>query len=166
MHVSQTAQYALRAVLHLAADPPADRARCRDIAEATGIPAPYLSKILRRLVERGLVRAARGHHGGFVLAKAPERIRLSDVFEAAGGGLERDLCIFGVGRCDTVHPCPLHDSWSRLNDAFHAWSRSTTLGAVAGAGAAVARRLAGAGGPAAARRRPAGPGGRRGRSVS
>lgn len=141
MHVNQTAQYALRAVMHLATDPNAEPARCRDIAASTGIPAAYLSKILRRLVRHGLVRAARGHHGGFLLARPPERIRLSDVLEAVGGSLERDLCIFGVGRCDAAQPCPLHDSWSRLNDAFHSWSKRTTLRAMAGADAAVRRRL-------------------------
>ncbi|MEK7283074.1 MAG: Rrf2 family transcriptional regulator, partial [Acidobacteriota bacterium] len=82
---------------------------------------------MRRLVTGGLLRARKGHGGGFVLARRPDRIRLREVIEAAGGGLERDVCIFGVGRCDAADPCPLHHSWRRMNEAFHFWARKTTL---------------------------------------
>ncbi|HEU4401894.1 MAG TPA: Rrf2 family transcriptional regulator [Candidatus Polarisedimenticolia bacterium] len=127
MHVNQTAQYALRAMLHLAALPKGSPARARDLSRATGIPPAYLSKIMRRLVTGGLLRARKGHGGGFALARRPESIRLRDVLGAVGGELERDLCIFGNGRCDASAPCPLHHSWSELNDAFHSWARRTTL---------------------------------------
>ncbi len=127
VHVNQTAQYALRALMHLAALPEGGPARARDLSRRTGVPSAYLSKIMRRLVTGGLVRARKGHGGGFVLARRPDGIPLRDVLEAAGGELERDQCIFGAGRCDAGDPCPLHDSWSRLNDAFHLWAKRTTL---------------------------------------
>jgi Rrf2 family protein len=127
MHVNQTAQYALRAMMHLAAAPPGTPARARDLSRATGIPQAYLSKIMRRLVRKGLLRARKGHGGGFVLARRATAIRLRDVLEAAGGTLQRDQCVFGYGRCDADDPCPLHPSWSALNDAFHLWARHTTL---------------------------------------
>lgn len=127
VHVNQTAQYAMRALMHLAALPDGSTARARDLSRASGIPPAYLSKIMRRLVTGGLLRARKGHGGGFVLARRPDRIRLREVIEAAGGGLERDVCIFGVGRCDAADPCPLHHSWSRMNEAFHSWAEKTTL---------------------------------------
>ena len=127
MHVNQTAQYALRALVYLADLPEGTPARSRDLSRRTGVPPAYLSKIMRRLVTRGLLRARKGHGGGFVLARRPGGVRLREVLEAVGGGLERDVCIFGAGRCDSSDPCPLHDSWSRLNDAFHDWAGSTTL---------------------------------------
>ncbi len=127
MHVNQTAQYALRVMMHLAAPGKGALRRARDLSRATRIPPAYLSKILRRLVTGGLLRARKGHGGGFEIARPAGRIRLLDVLGASGGGVERDLCVFGNGRCDASDPCPLHDSWSELNDAFHAWSRRTTL---------------------------------------
>jgi Rrf2 family protein len=127
MHVNTTARYALRAMMHLAALPAGERIRARDLSRASGVPPAYLSKIMRRLVARRLLLAVKGHGGGYRLARPPGRIRLSDVLEAAGGALERDLCVFGDGRCDPAEPCPLHSSWSELNDAFHAWSRRTTI---------------------------------------
>ena len=127
MHVNQTAQYALRVMMQLAARPAKGLRRARDLSRMTRVPPAYISKILRRLVTGGLLRARKGHGGGFELARRLELIRLHDVLEAAGGELERDLCIFGNGRCVAADPCPLHDSWSELQDAFHAWSRRTTL---------------------------------------
>ncbi|MFQ5876316.1 MAG: RrF2 family transcriptional regulator [Acidobacteriota bacterium] len=132
MHVNQAAQYALRAMMHLASVPAGTPVRARDLSRITGVPGAYLSKILHRLVARGLLRASKGHGGGFILARRPARVRLLDVFEAAGGSLERDLCVFGSGRCDAASPCPLHQSWTELNDAFYAWSSRTTLADLTG----------------------------------
>ncbi len=152
MHVNQTAQYALRALMRLAEMPAGSPARARDLSRSAGVPAAYLSKILRRLVREGLLRARKGHGGGFVLARRLDRIRLQDVFAAVGGELERDVCIFGNGRCDAADPCPLHDSWSELNDAFHAWSKRTTLRDLAAEPSArPARPSAGPGRPSARR---------------
>ena len=127
MHVNQTAQYALRVLMEMAKAPRGTVARAQDLSRTTGVPAAYLSKILRRLVEDGILEARKGHGGGFSLMRRLEGIRLMDVLAAVGGALERDQCIFGIGRCDARDPCPLHHSWSGLNDAFHSWSRRTTL---------------------------------------
>ena len=127
MHVNQTAQYALRAMMALATLPRNESIAGRDLSRSTGIPAAYLSKIMRRLATAGLVRSRKGHGGGFRLSRGLSRIKLRDVIEAAGGALERDVCIFGNGRCDPQAPCPLHNSWSELNEAFHTWARRTTL---------------------------------------
>ncbi len=127
MHVNQTAQYALRVLMEMAKTPSGTVARAQDLSRTTGVPAAYLSKILRRLAKDGILEARKGHGGGFSLTRRLERIRLMDVLAAVGGALERDQCIFGIGRCDARDPCPLHHSWSGLNDAFHSWSRRTTL---------------------------------------
>ncbi len=131
MHVTQTARYALHVMMRLASMPKGTQTRARDLSKATNVPPAYLSKIMRRLVRKGLLRARKGHGGGFVLARRAQSIRLEDVLAAAGGSLEPDVCIFGNGRCDAADPCPLHDSWSELNLAFHAWSRRTTLASLA-----------------------------------
>lgn len=69
---SQTVEYALRAVVHLAAESP--RARTTDqIATATLVPKAYLSKVLQALVRGGVVKSQRGLGGGIALAQPPSR---------------------------------------------------------------------------------------------
>ena len=127
MHVNQSAQYALRALMYMASVPRSTTVRSSELSKISGAPPAYLSKIMRRLVAGGLLEGTRGHGGGFVLARSPSRIRLRDILETAGGELERGTCIFGVGKCNSADPCPLHHSWNEMNEAFYSWSRRTTL---------------------------------------
>ena len=78
---SQTVEYALRAMLYLAS---LDRAAVNSetIAGATGVPAGYLSKVMRDLVVAGLVASFRGPHGGFTLAREAADITVFDVVNA------------------------------------------------------------------------------------
>lgn len=125
--LGQTSEYALRALAILAELGPGESMRAADLAEKTGVPAQYLSKVLRRLVAKGLLRAQKGHGGGFALAKSPRSIRIADVLEALDSAPSADRCAFGWGRCNAADPCPLHPMWSKLNDAFVTWASMTTL---------------------------------------
>ena len=49
------------------------------IAQAAGVPAPFLSKVLGRLADRGLLRSKRGRSGGFVLGRPASDITLADI---------------------------------------------------------------------------------------
>jgi Rrf2 family protein len=51
----------------------------RDLAAAADVPGPFLSKVLGRLVDRGLLRSRRGRTGGFVLGRPAAEITLADV---------------------------------------------------------------------------------------
>ncbi len=125
--VTQTAEYALRAMAELALAGDGQALRAADLADRTQVPEAYLAKVLRRLVEGGLLRANKGHGGGFTLARAPRRIRFADVLAALDAMPSPSRCAFGWGACDAVHPCPLHPAWTHLNTAFDTWARHTTL---------------------------------------
>lgn len=126
--LSQTAEYALRAAAWLAAESPDAPVRARDLAVGTGIPEPYLAKILRRLVLAGILESRKGQGGGFVLARPPDRIRFDEVLEAVGAAPHSDRCAFGWGACDASEPCPLHHSWAPIARRFSEWAAGTTLG--------------------------------------
>ncbi len=79
--VSQTTEYALRAMTHLVAVAGAS-CTSREIAAATGVPRSYLSKIMRSLVRASLVRSSRGKHGGFILARDPASISVLEIANA------------------------------------------------------------------------------------
>ena len=67
---SLTTEYALRAAVWLAEKQGLPQTT-QQIASATCVPVNYLSKVLQSLGKAGLVRALRGKHGGFELAKSP-----------------------------------------------------------------------------------------------
>jgi Rrf2 family protein len=128
MYLSRPAEYALRAMTYLARQDPGERILTRDLAEAINVPAPFLSKIMRRLTAVGILDAKKGHHGGFVLAKPPAKVRFIDILRAVDFEPALDHCLFGLGNCDSQNPCPLHPEWSVLKGQIEQWARAHTLG--------------------------------------
>ncbi len=127
MQLPQTVEYALRAMAYIANLPPNASVRAHDLAAATNVPPHYLSKLMRRLVVAGLLKSQKGHHGGFVLALPPRYIRALDIMVAADYRPDPSHCAFGWGHCKPEAPCPLHPSWSKLNEAICTWAAMTTL---------------------------------------
>ncbi len=114
MRVSTRGDYASRALLSLAlhgADAPTS---VREIAERTALPQPYLEQILLALKGAGLVRSKRGVGGGYVLARDPAEIRLSEIVRAVDGPISAGD--FGEphtdGACDHEGQCVLLAIWS------------------------------------------------------
>jgi len=127
MLVSQTSEYALRAMAWLASAPPGEPVRSRDLAAGSGIPLHYLSKILRRLVLADLLVSQKGKRGGFVLARPTEEIRFLDILAAVDAYPTQGRCAFGWGECDEDNPCTMHVTWSELNAKILGWAENTTL---------------------------------------
>lgn len=144
MLVSQTAEYALRAMAYLANLPEGEGARAQDVSAATAIPLHYAAKVLRRLANSGLLIGQKGHGGGFRLARPAEEIAFGDVLAATNEGVERDVCAFGWGKCSSQNPCPLHPAVSELRQAASNWAKDTTLADVQTARLAKAPRKKGA----------------------
>ena len=90
---SQTVEYALRAIVHLARQPNALQTTAQ-ISKATQVPAPYLSKVLQTLARDGLVSVRRGVNGGFLLGKSPDQLTIYEVVQ----------CVDPIRR---IHSCPL-----------------------------------------------------------
>jgi Rrf2 family iron-sulfur cluster assembly transcriptional regulator len=130
MLLTQTAEYALRAMATLATLAPGEAIRAVDLAEKTGIPVHYLSKVMRRLVVQRLVTSRKGHGGGFALGRPPNKITFEEILKVDPYFESTTQCAFGWGNCNNSNPCPLHSTWSELKDAFHNWASTTTLAAV------------------------------------
>lgn len=79
--ISHTAEYALRAMVHLCAWPHIPRT-AKQIAQATDVSQGYLSKVLQLLHRAALVSSQRGPHGGFCLNRPPDQITIFDVVRA------------------------------------------------------------------------------------
>jgi Rrf2 family protein len=117
--ISQTAEYALRAITHLAFNAGAPQTN-KQIAESTRVPMPYLSKVLQAMTRAGLVHSHRGLHGGFTLARSAARVSVFEVIEAVDPLQRIRTCPLGLA-AHGVNLCPLH---RRLDDAMELVERA------------------------------------------
>jgi len=124
--LSQTTGYAVRA-LRCLQEPGGRPVLVGEVAESTGIPRSYLSKLIHKLSGKGLVVSRRGHHGGVVLAKPSAQITLQDLSEAIDGTAWRSRCLMGLMGCSPASPCVLHDFWEETLGAITEKLRSVTL---------------------------------------
>src|SRR5579885_2033191 len=109
MLLSQTTEYALRAVLFIAARHPST-VRASELAEQLELPRNYLGKTLGALARAGLLVSSRGHTGGFRLSRSPSDIRLDEVTRAFAPPAPR-RCLVGLGPCGENPACPVHHRW-------------------------------------------------------
>ena len=125
--VSRTEEYALRAAVCLAVHYGSGTVRARDMADSTGIPQNYLSKILHQLAKSGVVVSERGRAGGFRLAARPEDLPLATVLAPFEPQVERTRCLLGRPECSDTKPCGAHDRWKHIKNATLAFLNDTTL---------------------------------------
>lgn len=108
--ISRTAEYAFQALAFLTKHEPG-AVTTREIADATGLPADYLSKILRSLRKHGILVAHRGIGGGFALARPASSISVLDVLNGLGEKLP------------FIHECPMgrpgHTDVCRVHGAIN-----------------------------------------------
>src|SRR5689334_24000259 len=118
MKVSTRGDYAARALLSLALHGSERPTSVKEIAERTGLPQPYLEQILLALKGAGLVRSKRGVGGGYVLARPPSEITLSEIVSAVDGPIVAGD--FGQphqnGACDHEGQCVLLAIWGNVGD--------------------------------------------------
>jgi Rrf2 family protein len=122
---SQTVEYALRAVVYLAAQAPSSRTTDQ-IAAATLVPDAYLSKVLQELCHAKLIHSKRGRGGGMVLAKVPSELTILEVVNAVEPIGRIRECPLGVA-AHGVHLCPLHRRLDNALSTVEAAFQQTTL---------------------------------------
>ena len=100
MKITQEADYGLRVVLYLSNLGYDVRIDAPTIAEHEDLPLRFLLKLLRKLVEAGLIKSYRGVNGGYALNKYPEDITVKDVVEAIDGPVCVNRCLVDLGFCN------------------------------------------------------------------
>lgn len=107
---SKACQYAIRAVLYLAAETTTEQRKgVKEIAEVLDVPGPFLAKLLQQLTRNHLVSSTKGPHGGFYLSEKDRNRRLKEVVDCIDGPQALSGCVLGLPVCSSKNPCPLHE---------------------------------------------------------
>lgn len=108
-------KYAIKALLNLERQKGEDYIQVKTLGEETGIPAPYLSKVIKILAVKGLVDTRRGILGG-VKARRKNKITFYEICEAMDDPVIYQRCFFSREPCKLDSPCMMHSRWSKLKD--------------------------------------------------
>ncbi|MPW23006.1 SUF system Fe-S cluster assembly regulator [Paraburkholderia sp. CNPSo 3157] len=114
LRMSKLADYATVIMITMARDPDAVKS-AGSLAEATGIPAPTVSKVMKTLARGGVLASARGVSGGYQLALPPQRIMLSDVIAVVDGPFGMTECSALPGLCTQEAVCSARANWQKIN---------------------------------------------------
>jgi Rrf2 family protein len=131
MRMSAKAEYAVRAMVHLASLAPGVLVKTDDLAKAQGIPGQFLVDILSDLKADRLVRSHRGRDGGYTLARPADAISIADVLRCIDGPL---ASVRDIGLGDLPYSGPtvaLTDVWRALRASMRSVLEETTLADVA-----------------------------------
>ncbi|AVV58319.1 transcriptional regulator, BadM/Rrf2 family protein [Paenibacillus vortex V453] len=85
MQFSKSTDYALHALIHLGLSERNNNIGIKELSATLGVSETYLSKIMSKLRQDGIVRAVPGVNGGYELAKSPEQITFLDVIQVIEG---------------------------------------------------------------------------------
>lgn len=98
----------------------------REIARRNRIPESFLEQLLGTLRKQGLVSSIRGPQGGYILAREPEEITVSDIINSLEGPIKLAECI-EVPLCGEARKCPSRVLWSRIKKSIDEITQTTTL---------------------------------------
>jgi Rrf2 family protein len=132
MNVGRRVDYAVRALSYLAAQPLERIVPRSEIRDRQGIPSHFLSKILRSLVNAGLLKSVPGAHGGFRLGCAAKEISIRAVYESVEGPLSLIECVdHGAEFCCYAPVCSQIDLWSGAQQMLETYLEKITIGDIA-----------------------------------
>ena len=126
LRVSRLTDYAA-AVMTCLAEHEDDVLSAVQIAEATRLELPTVSKLLKLLGRAGLVESFRGVNGGYRLARSAVDISLAEIVVALEGPIAVTDCSLGVGQCDRESRCNVRGSWQQISTILDAALRAVSL---------------------------------------
>lgn len=127
MQITRTADYGVRAMMHLADVAQGTRSSIADVAVAADVPPGLMSKILQRLAKAQLVVSYRGKAGGFQLARPAAHISLLDIVTAIDGPLCLNVCLLAGDACGRRPWCAAHLVWADVQRKMAAVLGSASL---------------------------------------
>ncbi|MBO7394246.1 MAG: RrF2 family transcriptional regulator [Abditibacteriota bacterium] len=128
MTISTKGRYALRMMIDLAEHANNGYVSLKDIAERQNISKKYLEQIISAFKSTGILKTGRGAHGGYMLAKSPDKYTVGEILRVTEGSLSPVPCVEqdppDCGRCAECATYPL---WKGLSRVINNYLDSKTL---------------------------------------
>ncbi|MDH3748806.1 MAG: SUF system Fe-S cluster assembly regulator [Gammaproteobacteria bacterium] len=117
LRISRLTDYGTVVLAHIASTDE-DLVSAADVAAATGIALPTVSKLLKSLARAGIVTSTRGAHGGYQLARGAREISAADVIDALEGPVSITECSATDSHCEHEGVCNVGGAWQQINVAI------------------------------------------------
>ena len=128
IRLSKLTDYGLVLMSEMARCSQAELHTARDLAMQCHLPMPTVSKLLKTLLQNGLLESHRGIKGGYTLAREPHLISLSEIISAFEGRLALTECSSEVsGLCDLESSCRVKNNQRVINQVVRGALESVTL---------------------------------------
>lgn len=128
MKISTKGRYALRLMLDIAENQGAGFVTLKDISLRQEISKKYLEQIALQLSQAGLLRAARGHRGGYRLEKEPRAYTALEILSVTEGSLAPVACLdYAPNACPRCGECRTLPLWEALSRHIQAFLGGVTL---------------------------------------
>jgi Rrf2 family protein len=118
LKLTKKADYGLMALKYLAEHPEISALSAKDVADAYGIPAQLLAKILQQLTKSGLLKSHAGMNGGYALARDARQISAYEVIHAIDGPFFITSCTKGSNGCELTPSCTIKEPLARVNESI------------------------------------------------
>jgi FeS assembly SUF system regulator len=118
IRMSKLTDYGIVLLTHMYIDGDRGVHTAHELAEASHVPLPTVSKILKELSKAGLVVSHRGRRGGYALARPPDEISVSSIISALEGPIGLTECTEAAGICGIEAICPTKTHWGQISRAI------------------------------------------------
>lgn len=127
MKLSTRTRYAVRAIIELAQHDSNRPLQLKIIAQRQDISVKYLEQLMAILRSSGFVRSIRGSKGGYLLARAPNQIKLNEVLHRLEGTVATVECVENEDYCSRSADCASRYLWVQVEQAIEKVLEAITL---------------------------------------
>jgi Rrf2 family protein len=130
MKVSTRGEYGVRAMVALAHRFGEGPMSITEIAKVSSVPPAYLEQLIAPLRRAGLVESKRGAHGGYMLSRSPELVKIGEVYRVMEGPVAPMDCVSedaDAQVCPLIDGCETRPIWLKVRDSIIEALDSTTL---------------------------------------
>jgi len=129
MKLTSKGRYAVMAMADLAKNHDPRPVSLNEISLRQGISILYLEQLFLKLKQNRLVHSRRGSHGGYVLSKTPDQIKLSNIISAVNEEVKILKCNKNSKKgCNgKLVKCITHSLWDELGEHINLFFEQKSL---------------------------------------